>query len=91
MVGPYISVTELEIIKPWPIGGFLLANCRDDRATGRGAKASTEKQQVSPEVPERPEEGQKPEKGDDPIIKMPKELEGPEDYDSMVKVLQEPK
>ena len=26
MVGPYIPVTKSEIIKPWPIGGFLLAN-----------------------------------------------------------------
>ena len=27
MIGPYIPVTESEIIKPWPIGGFLLVNC----------------------------------------------------------------
>ena len=26
MIGPYVPVTESEIIKPWPIGGFLLVD-----------------------------------------------------------------
>ena len=28
LVGPYIPIMEAEIMKPWPIGGFLLADHR---------------------------------------------------------------
>ena len=36
MVGPYIPITETEIVRPWPIGGFLLADCQHDWGTSRG-------------------------------------------------------
>ena len=26
LVGPYILITEAEIMEPWPIGGYLLAD-----------------------------------------------------------------
>ena len=28
LVGPYILITEVEIMEPWPIGGYLLADHR---------------------------------------------------------------
>ena len=83
MVGPYIPVTESEIIRPWPIEGFQLVDCL---TAGRGAKASAEKQ-VPPEVSEKPEEGRKPGKDDDSVAK--KELEEPSDNDSIVEISQE--
>ena len=90
MVGPYIPVTESEIIKPWPMGGFLLTDQWNDRAAGGEAKANIERQHVSPEMPKELGKGQRPEKGNDPIIKVPKGPEGPEgDDDSVIKISQE--
>ena len=63
MVGPYIPVTESEILKPWPIGGFQLA----DRPTTSGETKSSAERRASPKAPEAPKEGQGFEEKDDPV------------------------
>ena len=90
MVGPYILVTEAEIVRPWPIGGFLLANHQSDRGAGRGTKASSKELQVPPEACEGPKEDQKPEGDDDSVVKIPQEPKEPEeDDDSIVEIPRE--
>ena len=92
MVGPYIPVTESEIVKPWPIGGFLLANCQSNWGTGRGAKTGSKELQASPEACGGPKESQKPEEDNNSIVKIPQEPKEPEEDDnSIVEIPQEPK
>ena len=82
MVGPHIPVTESEIIKPWPIGGFQLVDCL---TASRGTKAGAEKK-VPPETSKIPKEGQKLGKDDDPVTE--KDFVEPSNDDSIIDVSQ---
>ena len=50
MVGPYIPVTEQEILKPWPVGGFQLADC----PTASGETKSSAKRKMPPKARKHP-------------------------------------
>ena len=73
LVGPYIPITEADIMRPWPIGGFLLADHRQDQRTGSGARARSEDPWVSSESCGGLEESQQLGEDDDSIIEVPQE------------------
>ena len=52
MVGPYIPVTESEILNLWPIRGFQLV----DRPTASGGTKSGAERKAPPKAPETPKE-----------------------------------
>ena len=78
MVGPYIPVTEMEIVKPWPIGGFLLADHWNNQGAGRWAKAGSEDPWASSEACGGPKESQELEEDDDSIVEIPQEPKEPD-------------